>query len=617
MQHIVESIPGYSFIEVLGRGSQGIVCKVREDRTQRVVALKFARHGLLATESDKIRFEREIINHAKLEHPNIARVLSAGITDEGYAWFTSQFVEGRPLNEWLCESSEVLDISGRWNFSVFRKICEAVHYLHERGIVHRDLKPSNIIVDDRNEPFVIDFGLAKATARNDMTTLTGDGMMVGTTMFASPEQLRGKTADRRSDIYSLGVILYDWVVGRLPYECEGEDRSEIADAILRGRVVRPDQLAPGISNDLQSIILTCLEKNRDKRYATATALIDDIVRYEAGIPVRSARSSAISRLRGTLRRRRLIRASAVASGIAFACWLTVYGYTTVAAKSGKRPELLSVFVNRPAEMNVFTTSALKSLGGSIQRLLHNLRFQKLVAAEKEDLDPTYLASIMQPIVGRNEYMKLLGEIAAEAIQAAEQNNDERCVELIVALAIMAEGLDESTNVIADFMAKQTWNQAINAAQYLLHNSGDRPLPFLLEALRAMERPFENSVPALEKIRAQTLYVISLASVDGEIDPSIWTSHYPTSPELLPKAEDWPTPAEARSFVEQFFAAWIAQEEKNEPFDRTPFADQQSYKLIRHLPSWGKDVMDTRRQMQESRLTLIKELERRQAAARDN
>ena len=274
----------YELLEIMGEGQFGIVWRAKDQRLERIVALKLP-HLTDWDEHARTMFLREARAAATLEHPHIVRV--HGIDqEEDQLGIVSQFIEGQTLLHLMqdhrltfAESSQMLVT-----------IAEAVHHAHEAGVIHRDLKPSNILVDLEGQPYVCDFGLAKW--RGDQVTLTSPGLVLGTPAYMSPEQACGDShaVDRRSDVYSLGVLLYEMLTGKPPFE---GNSTLLLHQIQRQEPVPPRSLNAAIPRDLETIGLKCLAKAPDDRYGTAQELADDLRRFLAGEPI-TARSVSVA-----------------------------------------------------------------------------------------------------------------------------------------------------------------------------------------------------------------------------------------------------------------------------------------------------------------------------------
>jgi eukaryotic-like serine/threonine-protein kinase len=297
-------IPGYRLLREVHRGGQGVVYAANQESTHRQVAVKLLHQGAFATARQRRRFEREIDLAASLNHPNIVTVFDSGQTETGELYFAMELVDGCPLDEYL-EDDELTD---EQRLQLFVQICEAVHHAHQRGILHRDLKPGNILVDKDGRPRVVDFGLAKPL---DISAVNGPfdtapGMFIGTLAYSSPEQLQEDSdgADVRSDVYGLGVILFQILTGDLPYDVSGPLVS-IALQIIEKDPARPSSIQSRIDAELDAIVAKALEKRPRDRYQSVVELGADVENHLFGEPVNARSSSAWYVLRKRFRRHRL------------------------------------------------------------------------------------------------------------------------------------------------------------------------------------------------------------------------------------------------------------------------------------------------------------------------
>ncbi|TWT45415.1 Serine/threonine-protein kinase StkP [Phycisphaerae bacterium RAS1] len=320
---VAETIPGYRIEAELHRGGQGVVCRAIQLSTGRTVAVKLLREGPLAAPVDVARFQQEIQILAQLRHPNIVTVHDSGET-AGCAYYVMDFVPGLPLDDWAAENlpgrqpaeprGRRQSIAIRRDFRIaiapalrlFVKICDAVNVAHLRGVIHRDLKPGNIRVDPAGEPHILDFGLAKLSAEDPAAhgasaALTQTGQFVGSLYWASPEQADGRSdeLDVRTDVYSLGVMLYQVLTGGFPFDHRGSTREVLE------RIVKTDPIRPGLDDELETILLKCLSKERERRYQSAGELARELERYLAGEAIEAKRDSAGYVLRKQLRRHRV------------------------------------------------------------------------------------------------------------------------------------------------------------------------------------------------------------------------------------------------------------------------------------------------------------------------
>lgn len=335
-------IEGYQIEKELHRGGQGIVYRAVQLGTKRTVALKILLEGPFAGETARRRFEREIELAASLDHANIVTILDSG-RSQGRYFFAMDFVDGERLDRYLARVRAPLQRT----LQLFCKVCDAVNYAHQRGVIHRDLKPSNILVDEQGEPHVLDFGLAKHARQidPDQTTiqvLSTTGQIVGTVAYMSPEQARGEAdVDVRSDVYSLGVVFYEALLGQHPYPVTGPLGDVLQHIANREptppRAIRNRARHGAIVNDeLETILLKSLEKERSRRYQTAGELGRDLQRYLAGEAIEAKRASAGYMARKLLRRYKLPFALAAISLAGLIGILATFAYLYQREKEARR-----------------------------------------------------------------------------------------------------------------------------------------------------------------------------------------------------------------------------------------------------------------------------------------
>jgi serine/threonine protein kinase len=268
----------YELLEEIARGGMGIVYRARHASLDRIVAVKMLLFGPLSSPEFVKRFRAEASAAASLLHPNIVAIHEVGV-HQGQQYFAMDYVEGQSLAKLLANGP----LPARRATSYLKTIAEAIHYAHERGILHRDLKPSNVLIDANDQPRVTDFGLARRLEGDSELTVTGQ--VLGSPNYMPPEQAvgrRGKVS-RRSDVYSLGAMLYHLMTGRPPFV--GEALTDTLEQVLNSEPVSPRLLNPSVPRDLETICLKCLEKETDKRYATAQALADELGRFLNSEPV--------------------------------------------------------------------------------------------------------------------------------------------------------------------------------------------------------------------------------------------------------------------------------------------------------------------------------------------
>ncbi|UCC29833.1 MAG: serine/threonine protein kinase [Phycisphaerales bacterium] len=315
---------GYEIRAELGRGAMGVVYRALQTATERQVAVKVMVEGPFAGAHDRARFQREARILGQLRHPNIVTIHDSGVA-AGRFFMVMDYVAGPTLDVHLDNS----DYSIRKKLELFGKVCEAVHAAHLRGIIHRDLKPSNIRIDADGEPRILDFGLAKAApddARDGFSehSMTMTGQFVGSLPWASPEQAEGAPAriDLRTDVYSLGVMLYQIIASRFPYSVAGHLR-EVINNILQTDPDKPSKVVPSIDDDVDTIVLKSLAKEPDRRYQSAMELARDIRHYLAGEPIDAKRDSAWYVFHKSVRRHK----APVAVAAGFVLLLVGFGVT--------------------------------------------------------------------------------------------------------------------------------------------------------------------------------------------------------------------------------------------------------------------------------------------------
>jgi eukaryotic-like serine/threonine-protein kinase len=308
----------YRVVGVAGHGGMGTVYLAERDEPyHQRVALKLVR-GAVALDDHMVRRlveERRIL--ASLEHPHIARLVDGGLTDDGLPWFAMEYVEGEAIDQYCGQHN--LQLQAR--LQLFLTVCDAVQFAHRNLVVHRDLKPSNILVTGTGEVKLLDFGIAKllAEGRSD-ATLTQTGLRVLTPEYASPEQIRGHPIAVTSDVYSLGILLYELLTGQRPYHLSARSPLEIERAISQppmrpSAAVADLRLARQLRGDLDMILLTALRTEPERRYSSVERFATDIRRFLSGLPVTARRDTRRYRAAKFIRRHRIGLAAAVAVGL--------------------------------------------------------------------------------------------------------------------------------------------------------------------------------------------------------------------------------------------------------------------------------------------------------------
>ncbi len=275
-------IEGYRIIGCLGEGGMGIVWRAEQISTHRQVALKLMTpHGVMS-EKAQVRFQREVELTARLDHPNIAQIYESGL-HRGMYYYAMELVVGEPLDRYVKSRR----LSRVQILALMRTVCQAVFYAHLRAVIHRDLKPSNILVSADGQPHVLDFGLAKALLEEDEAlNISIEGQIAGTPSYMSPEQAAGRHSeiDTRTDVFSLGVILYELLLGQSPHDLSGPTLGVLRN-IAEGKMRRPREVNKSIGRELEALLLKALAHNPEDRYASAGTLAKDIGNYLDGEPL--------------------------------------------------------------------------------------------------------------------------------------------------------------------------------------------------------------------------------------------------------------------------------------------------------------------------------------------
>lgn len=337
--YIGRHVGAYKILSLLGRGGMGAVYLAAraDEQFQKQVAIKLIKRGMDSEDIlARFRHERQIL--ASLDHPNVARLLDGGMTEEGLPYFVMEYIEGKPIDA-FCDDRK-LNTSER--LQLFRQVCAAAQYAHQNLIVHRDLKPSNILVTTEGVPKLLDFGIAKLLNPNFAglsLQLSKAGMQIMTPEYASPEQVRGEPINTASDVYSLGVLLYELLTGHRPYRLQSRVEAEIkrvvceqepekpstaisreeevmsADGLAATKITpqavsakregRPESLRKRLAGDIDNIVLMALRKEPQRRYASVEQFAEDVQRHLQGLPVRARKDTFSYRAQKFARRHRM------------------------------------------------------------------------------------------------------------------------------------------------------------------------------------------------------------------------------------------------------------------------------------------------------------------------
>ncbi len=391
---IGEKIDQYTLIRLLGEGGMGSVYQAQQlEPVRRVVALKIIRKGMSSTLAvARFELERQVL--AVMDHENIAKVFDGGTTPDGQPYFTMEFIRGVPITKY-CDG---MDLTLRARLELFVKVCRAVQHSHQRGVIHRDIKPANVLVtlkDDKPVPKVIDFGLARSTDQSPAeSALTIDGSVIGTLEYMSPEQaeLNALGVDTRTDVYSLGVLLYELITGTTPL-AETRTKNTTFLELLRTirerdlvvpsrqlsssvetlpelaarRGTQPSKLTRQVAGELDWIATKALEKDRARRYATPYELSLDIERFLNDEPVDACPPSAWYRFKKTVRRNKIVFVASCVTAAALLIGLGAAFWQAQRAEAALRGL-------RDAAPHYFTESNQLAAGGKLEEARAKVEF---------------------------------------------------------------------------------------------------------------------------------------------------------------------------------------------------------------------------------------------------
>lgn len=449
MGEIPGSVIGpYRLVELLGEGGFGTV--FRAEQTQpvaREVALKIIKLGM-DTRQVIARFEAERQALVIMEHPNIARILDAGATERGRPYFVMDLVRGARISDYCDENN----LGVRERLELFAEVCSAVQHAHTKGVIHRDIKPSNVLVttlDGRPLPKIIDFGIAKATAARptDKTNLTEERQLIGTPEYMSPEQAAGSAdTDTRTDVYSLGVLLYELLTGATPFDTM-RLRSVTFDEMRRIiREVDPPRPSTRISQidttaglsgtrradarklnsllrgELDWIVMKAIEKDRSRRYQTAAALADDVRRYLCGEAIVAAPPSASYRIGKFVRRHRVGAIAALAVSTALVVGVVAFAWQARVAR--RERDIARLEAARANATNTFVETMLLAadpqMGGSREVTVTQLLSRASASADRSLADQPIVEAHARALLGSTfRSLGKIDEATAELQRALE------------------------------------------------------------------------------------------------------------------------------------------------------------------------------------------------------
>jgi eukaryotic-like serine/threonine-protein kinase len=551
----IKQIGPYHLIKKIGEGGMGLVYEANQfEPIRRRVALKMVKRGM-ATEEFISRFESERQALAVMDHPCIARVLDAGATDEGQPFFVMEFVDGVPLNTY-CDDK---NMGIRDRLQLFIKVCEGVQHAHQKAVIHRDLKPGNVMVttiDGQPVPKIIDFGVAKITDANlsETTMTTSAGQLVGTPEYMSPEQANFDNAavDTTTDVYALGVLLYELLVGDLPFSPadlkdksfreilriireveppkpstrlgsrDGDPATAIQTVALH-RDIGPDLLRRNLRGDLDWITMKALEKDKARRYETANALAMDIRRHLDFEPVRACPPSRSYKMQKFVRRHRT--GVAAASFVIVAIFMGIFGTTIGMVRAVRAEKKAQLEVELSRQVSDFLVD-LFEVADPDQARGNTITAREILDTGSQHIEtelanqPLTQARLMQTIgkvyrnLGLFDQAGLKLESALALLQATGGGNEMHLASSLVDLAdlyIKQAKYPEAEEILQQALVLTDKNQEGNSLQLALS------LRELASVYRRQGR-YDEAEPLYERARVIRVNVL------GSADPLVAASY---------------------------------------------------------------------------------------------
>ena len=476
-----DSFAGYALVEEIHRGGQGIVFRARQESTGRDVAIKVMREGPFSGQTSRSRFEREVQILARLKHPNIATIHESAFAGDNQ-YFVMDYIAGEPLDVYVSRR----DWSVEAVIRLFARVCKAVNAAHLRGIIHRDLKPSNILIDEAGEPHILDFGLAKFESDfgGRTSAMTQTGQFVGSLPWASPEQAGG-TADRidlRTDVYALGVILYQVLTGKFPYRVVGGMRDVLSN-ILEAEPTRLRSIRRELDSEIETIALKCLEKDPERRYQSAGALAEDVERFLQNQPILARPATTLYQLKKLVVRNRL------SFSLVIALFFSIIGFSVWMAILYSQADRLRIEAVRMRDAE------------AAQRVAAEANLARAESAERTSREAAHTANeVVDFLVG-------LFEIS---------DPDEAKGETVTAREILDRGAATIREELADQAGVRARMMSVMGAVYRSLGLYDAALPLLEESLKQREALYDGNDLAV----AETLTELSaLCRLRGEYERS--------------------------------------------------------------------------------------------------
>ncbi len=446
-----QKIGRYRIVRRVGAGGMATVYEAEQDHPRRRVALKIISPGLLSPKLRQ-RFELEAQVLARLQHPGIAQVFDAGTADgttDGTPFIAMELIEGVSLTAFA--RREKLDMNAR--LALFVKVCRAVEHAHRNGVIHRDLKPGNILVDSVGQPKVLDFGIARIIDGHMATRQTAAGQLLGTVPYMSPEQISGdpSTVDTRADVYALGVILYELLADRVPFEVADRSIPDAVRIIADSEPVRLGSIHRTYRGDLETIVAKALEKSPDRRYSTVSDLAADVNRYLTSQPIQARPPSATYQFRMMVARHKLpfvFAASLFFVVTAFAIWMSVLYARALTAERRAATQaetarqtttfLVDLFkVSDPSEARGRTITAGELLDRGAERIRTELEDQPEVRAQLQQT-----IGVVYTNLGLYEAARPLLDDSIESLRRVSRFESPQLADALAAAGVLRDDLGD-------------------------------------------------------------------------------------------------------------------------------------------------------------------------------